>query len=398
MSMLGLGALLMAVPLAVSVYAYVLYPSILVVSVSARRALSGRTRGPTPTDPDEWPFISLSLPAYNEERAIAGALDALLAVDYPSDRRQILVTSDASVDRTAEIVRGYADRGVELLELTTRGGKTAAENAASERLRGQIVVNTDASIRVLPDSIKPLVRALQDPTVGVASGRDVSIGGRGTEGNVGETGYVGYEMWIRSLESELGSIIGASGCFYATRRELHRIEVPGRLSRDFAAVLKARRAGYRSVHVPSAVCLVPRTGTPSAEYRRKARTISRGMDTLWYYRELLNPLKHGGFALALASHKLGRWIGPPLLPLVVIGLTLAAVELPLLRWLLAAGVLALIGAGVASRALDRGGRPPRVLGILAFVVSSNLACITAWVRFARGHGQAVWEPTRREGS
>lgn len=392
---MGIGVVLMAIPVAAYVYAYVVYPAILFAGVAARRALPGRRPDTAPPDPEQWPVISFSLPAYNEEDAIAGALEALLAVDYPADRRQILVTSDASTDRTAEIVRGYSDQGVELLELEVRGGKTAAENAASERLRGEIVVNTDASIRVLPDSIKPLVRALGDPTVGVASGRDVSVGAGGTEGNVGETGYVGYEMWVRSLESGLGSIIGASGCFYAIRRDLHGIEVPAELSRDFAAVLKARRAGYRSVHVPSAVCLVPRTGAPAAEYRRKVRTMSRGMQTLWHYRALLNPFRYGGFALALASHKLGRWIGPALLPLAAIGLVLAAVDVAAFRWILAAGVLSLVAVWLAMRAAARGGNPPRVLTILGFALGSNLACLAAWTRLARGHGQAVWEPTRR---
>jgi cellulose synthase/poly-beta-1,6-N-acetylglucosamine synthase-like glycosyltransferase len=393
----GLALALIAAPVVMYAYAYALYPLGLLAGVSVRRLTTARRQGSGRPQDEEWPMISFSLPAYNEEATIAGALDALLAVDYPEDRRQILVTSDASDDRTDQIVAAYGHRGVQLLRLSERGGKTAAENESSTHLHGDIVVNTDASIRVLPRSVKPLVRALADPGVGVASGRDVSVGARGTEGNVGETGYVGYEMWVRSLESELGSIIGASGCFYATRRDLHQIEVPPLLSRDFAAVLKARAAGYRSVHVHDAVCLVPRTGSPGVEYRRKVRTISRGMDTLLHYRALLNPLTHGTFAIALASHKLCRWLGPLLLPIGLTGLVLAAVGEPLARWILALGVVATLSASIAVRRPARGGGPARLFAIGGYVLASNLACIAAWISVARGRGRAVWEPTRREG-
>jgi len=386
-----LGIVLAAVPIALLAYAYLLYPlALAVLSLGHRRRAE-------PPDPEEWPLLSISLPAYNEEVAIAGALDALLQADYPASRLQILVVSDASSDRTDEIVRSYADRGVELLRLEGRGGKTAAENAAAAHLRGDIVVNTDASIRIRPDALKPLVRALADPTVGVASGRDVSVGAEGTEAGAGETGYVGYEMWVRSLESRLGSIIGASGCFYAIRGDLHRIDVPDGLSRDFAAVLKARQHGYRSLHVSSAVCLVPRTGSASAEYRRKVRTMARGLGTLWYYRALLNPFRYGGFALALASHKLCRWLIPPLLPLAALGVVLLAIDHGWARMLFALGVAGMVVARVAvTWPADR--RPlPRALTLVGFAVSSNLAAIAAWATALGGRGEtAVWEPTRRD--
>jgi glycosyltransferase involved in cell wall biosynthesis len=386
-----IGTVLVAIPVGMAAYAYILYPLIL------RGLALGGSRRTLPQEPSEWPMISVSLPAYNEESAIEGALDSLLAADYPAEKRQILVTSDASDDRTDEIVRSYAGRGVELLRLEDRGGKTAAENAAVDHLRGDIIINTDASIRIREGSLKPLVVALVDPTVGVASGRDISVGAKGTEAGAGETGYVGYEMWVRSLESALGSIIGASGCYYATRRELHRIPVPPTLSRDFAAVLKARLHGYRSVHVGEGVCLVPRTGSVGVEYRRKVRTMARGLGTLWHYRALLNPFVYGGFALKLISHKLCRWLVPLLLPLGVAGVTVLAVEHLWARLAMALGFVGfaltwLVIRWPASR------RPlPRLVSLVGFAVSANLAAIAAWAKAIReGGGSAVWEPTRRD--
>src|SRR6185503_4738575 len=113
-------------------------------------------------------------------------------------------------DGTDDIVREYEAQGVELMRMPVRGGKTAAENASSPLLRGEIIVNTDASIRLHPSAVRRLVEAMADPTVGVASSRDVSISRDTSTANIAEAGYVGYEMRIRALETRAGGIVGAS--------------------------------------------------------------------------------------------------------------------------------------------------------------------------------------------
>ncbi len=375
-------------PAVLAGYAYLIYPLLL----KACGRLSGRS--PAAGDPPEWPQISIVVPAYNEEAAIARTLDSLLDLDYPADRRQILVVSDCSTDRTDTIVAGYADRGVELLRLPVRGGKTAAENAALGALTGGIVVNTDATIRILPGSIKPLIRVFQDPGIGVASGRDLSVGDITVEGNQGESGYVGYEMWIRSLETAVGSIVGASGCFYAIRRELHEALVPSVLSRDFASALTAREHGRRAVSVDDAVCLVPRTASLRREFRRKVRTMTRGLETLWFKRHLLNPFRYGRFAWMLCSHKLVRWLVFLVWPLALVGLLLLA-----RNSILARGALLLVGLGLglgllAWRAPE--GRPlPRIVAICGFALVSHVAGLVAWSKALRGELNPIWEPTRR---
>ena len=241
---------------------------------------------------------------------IAATLDSILAIDYPADARQILVVSDASTDGTDEIVAGFADRGVELLRMPFRRGKTAAENAARWHVTGEIVINTDASVRIDPLAIKHLVGAFGDPSVGVASARDVSITNLEQQANAGEQAYVGYEMWIRDVETAVYGIVGASGCLYAIRADLHMGRVPEDLSRDFAAALTAREHGRRAVSVPAALCFVPRGASLRQEYRRKVRTITRGLATLAHKRALLNPLRYGVFAWMLFSHKVCRWLVP----------------------------------------------------------------------------------------
>jgi cellulose synthase/poly-beta-1,6-N-acetylglucosamine synthase-like glycosyltransferase len=386
MTLLGLS--LIAIPGLLIGYAYFGYPLLL--------RLVGRSRPPAPPlDPDwPWPMITISLPAYNEEATIGRTIESLVALDYPADRKQILVISDASTDGTDRVVAGFASRGVELHRMPSRIGKTGAENASARLCRGEIVVNTDATIRIAPDALKPLIRVFQDPTIGVASGRDVSVGDLSREGNQGESGYVGYEMKVRALETRVGSIVGASGCYYAIRRRLVQDAFPEALSRDFASALLAREAGLRAVSVDDAACFVPRTRSLKAEYRRKVRTMARGLETLWYKRQLMNPAKYGPFSWMLVSHKLIRWLAILTLPLGAIGLVLLAASL---GYALLAIALLAVGLGLAAGAFlwPDSRRLPFLLAVPGFAVGSVVAGLVAWSKALRGEKNPIWEPTRR---
>jgi glycosyltransferase involved in cell wall biosynthesis len=379
---------LVLLPLVMAVYSYVLYPAILWVIAQ------NREQAVAPPQNTSAPLVTVVIPAYNEEAQIRGAIEAVLAQDYASDRLQTLVVSDASTDATDDIVRSYSSRGVEFLRMPTRGGKTAAENASLPHIRGEIVINTDSSVRLHPEAVRHLVASMADPSVGVASTRDISVTAP-QNANRAEADYVGYEMRIRQLETLSGGIVGASGSGYAIRRHLHAIPVRADLSRDFSAALTARRHGLRAISADEAFCFVPRTGSLRQEYKRKVRTISRGMETLNFNRDLLDLANHGAFAWKLLSHKVCRWLVPILVLPALVGLGMLAVDHVWPRVVL---VLAAIGAGVAvlgarwpdSRKLPRA-LPVGIVGAL----SANLAVVHSAWRFVHGHDDHIWEPTRR---
>ena len=369
-------------------YTYLGYPLLLMILAAVRRRHS-------PVAPlAEWPRISIVLPAYNEESVIRDTLQNLLRLDYPAERCQILVVSDASTDRTDAIVGEYASRGVELLRLPHRRGKTGAENAALPVLRGEIIVNTDASVHVERGALKALIAHFADPTVGVASNRNVSVA-RAQHPNYAESWYVGYEMWVRDLESRVAGIVGAAGCLYAVRAPIHMRLLPESLSRDFAAGLVARELGWRAVSVREAVCYVPRISSLRREYRRKVRTMTRGMETLYRERQLLNPVRYGLFSWTLASHKVCRWVIPHLGIVALGALACLAWIAPWARWALGfAGFAAL--CAVVAWFWPEGRRLPKVVAVPAYLVMGNLAPLHASLRVARGEGAPTWEPTRRE--
>lgn len=170
--------------------------------------------------------------------------------------------------------------------------------------------------------------------------------------------------------------------------------LPEGLSRDFGAALVAREYGYRAVSVPAAICYVPRSPSLRHEYRRKVRTMARGLRTLWYKRTLLDPRRHGLFAWMLWSHKLCRWLAPWMLLPAAAALAVLA---PSHWW--AAATLALGGAAALLTAMGwswpDGRSLPRVIALPAYAVSGNIAALQAWIRALGGEGTALWEPTRR---
>ena len=384
----ALAAALVAAPVLAALYAYVVYPLILwvVATIRPRRVEPQRVGIPLP-------YVTITVPIYNSVASVRQTLDRLLEVDFPRDRLQILVISDASTDGTDDVVREFAGRGIELIRLPERLGKTYAENLAVSAAKGEIIVNVDATVLVPPGSLAPLVRAFDDPTVGVASGRDVSVGGVDGGGTNPESSYVRYEMWIRDLETAVGSIVGASGCFYGFRRCIHAKALPPQFSWDFASALIAQKQGYRAVSVPAAVCIVPRTPEVRIELKRKVRTMARGLGTLFYLRDLMNPVEYGGFAFMLISHKLFRWLPYLLSPLAIVALTVLATHSTTARVL---AVLLLFGllagaAGIRSRAA----LPSRPLALAGFVLASLVAGFMAWWELFRRAQLATWDPTPR---
>jgi cellulose synthase/poly-beta-1,6-N-acetylglucosamine synthase-like glycosyltransferase len=383
-----IGWLFIAAPVALGVYAFGVYPALV--------WLWSRARAPfvLAPEPAQWPAITILIVAYNEERRLRRTIDTALAVDYPPELLDILVVSDASSDGTDELVRTYGDPRVRLLRQPERRGKPAGENASGAHVRGEYVVSIDASILIPRDSLKPLVRALLVPGVGLASGRDISVGDEAREGNKAESSYVGMEMTLRAYETRVHSIVGASGCFYAARRELHALPLPEHLSRDFAAASVARKHGYRAVSVDEATCLVPRTPTLKAELRRKSRTMGRGLGTLVYLRAMMNPFRYGSYAFMMFSHKLARWLLFPAFLGWIVG--------PLLLVRTAPYTLVLTGGMLAGLLLARltltwpeHKRLPKVVAFPGYIFVSIVAGWMAWLHLLKREKLATWEPTKR---
>ena len=277
--------------------------------------------GTRPVRKAAWPAtVSVILPVYNGEPWMAAKLESILALNYPAELVEILVVSDGSTDATASIVGGFTGRGnIELLALP-RGGKATALNAAMGRATGEILFFTDVRQHLHPDSLANLVACFADPEVGVASGELVIRQGAGlAEANVGL--YWKYEKWIRKQLSRLDSVLGATGCIYAMRRQLASPLPEDTLNDDMYLPLAAFFRGLRVILDDSALAYDYPTPLAS-EFRRKVRTLAGVYQIVGFYPALLGPRNR--MWIHFFSHKLARL----LMPWAMIAAAVASFGLP----------------------------------------------------------------------
>ncbi|MGH7645528.1 MAG: glycosyltransferase, partial [Gemmatimonadales bacterium] len=292
---------------AVFLWGYLGYPALL--------ALLGGWRGRPVAAAPITPRVSLIVSVHNGELLIEGKLENCLVLNYPTDRLEILVASDGSTDRTNDLVRRVRDPRIRLVAVDRHLGKEAAQRAAIIAASGEILVFTDVGVRLPEAGLRTLVSNFADPAVGCVSGVDRLLDAAGA--TVGEGAFVRYETLLKRLESRVGSIVGNSGWLFALRRPLCE-GWPESMASDFTMLLRTVRKGFRGVAEPGAPAYAVATPLARREFARKVRTIVRGMVVLSAHPEMLNPLRHGLFAVQLASHKVLRWLLPYLL-LAILG-------------------------------------------------------------------------------
>ena len=331
-----------------------------------------RTR-PVRRDDDAEPTVSVIVAAHNEEAVIERRLDNLLALDYPSEQLEVVVASDASTDRTNELVAGVAAREprVRLLECP-RGGKVAAQDRAVRETSGDVVAFSDANATWAPDALRRLVGALADPDVAYVCGQ---LRLEAADGSNREGMYWRYEMWLREQESRLGSVTGGNGSIYALKRGDY-VEVDPSWGHDLSFPYRMVQQGQRAVYEPSAHAFERPTPTNETEYRRKVRMFEHCWE-ITLRGSMLRRLP-GGYLVAVVSHRVLRY-GSGLLHLVLLGSSVALVSTGWLYALVLAVQLALIAAAAVG------------VGIARYYTLVTWATFRALVNYLRRGVPATWE-------
>jgi glycosyltransferase involved in cell wall biosynthesis len=362
---------------ALVIYAYAGYPCVLMALTTFRdRPVK---RAPIRTR------VSFVIAAHNEEQRIAEKIENTLRQDYPAEAMEIIVASDCSTDRTDDIVRSYGRRVV-LVRARERRGKEAAQQLAVRTAIGQILVFSDVATALAPDAVSTIVMNFADPTVGCVSSIDRIIDADGTVS--GEGLYVRYEMWLRSLETRVNTLVGLSGSFFAARRDVCRQWAADRQS-DFFTLLNAVQMGLRGVLDANSVGYYRNLAEDRGEFQRKVRTVVRGIGVLHRNARMLNPFRFGMFAWQLASHKVCRWLVP-------FAMITAAISNGFLidesAWY---GATFVLQAAFYLAAIGGAWTGAGALRIPMYFVVANLGVLTAWLRYARGERLSSWSPSQR---
>jgi cellulose synthase/poly-beta-1,6-N-acetylglucosamine synthase-like glycosyltransferase len=300
--------------------------------------------------------------------------------------------SDGSTDRTVELLERASSDEIRVLHHEQHLGKAAALDEAVRASRGEILVFSDADAVLAEDALEHLLRPFADPRVGGVSGQRVIVE-RGGELLAAQRGYIAADSAIKRAETLLGSTSSNDGKLYAIRRSLYRPIDPGATD-DLFNCLSVVEQGRRFVFEPRARAFI-RTPSrnPSHELARRRRIVARSLHGIALKRRLLNPLRHGFFAVQLLVNKVLR----RMLPLFFCGLVLAsavlAVEHVWARVLLGAE-LVFLGLAAARRRLAPFERLGLASALAYYFCLGNVGTLLGVIDFVRGQVTVKWDPVK----
>ena len=337
---------------------------------------------------DVFPRATFIIPAYNEEKTIGEKISNTLSIDYPPDRIEVLVISNGSTDRTAEIVNGVDDPRVALIDMKAPG-KIQALNEGARRATGDILVFSDADFLLGRDSLEAMARKFADPSVGgVCGARDTGKAREGDATGEGEGLYGRWDRWQKMRESRIGSVFAADGLLYAIRRQLYLPPSDAAQADDIAISTAVPLQGFRLLFDPSAVAWENATVRASDEFRRKIRVTQHSVRALLNLRSRL--FTSGFYSVELLSHKLVRHaVAFFLIALFIVNIAL----IPVSRFYAIAFVgqvaiyaLAIVGALLRETRVGRS----RIFYVPYYFCFVNAAALLGILNLFRGERVSAW--------
>ncbi|WP_417608102.1 glycosyltransferase family 2 protein [Owenweeksia hongkongensis] len=375
-------------------YTYIGYGILLFIIVKLKRLVKNKKEERFDYEPE----VTLVIPAFNEEHYIEDKALNSLGLDYPKSKLRILFITDGSTDGTREILEEID--GVEVVHEDRRGGKSAAENRAMKYVQTPIVIFCDANTELNRESVRELVKHYADAKVGGVSGeKRISMKSQSNASGAGEGMYWKYESFLKKLDSELLTIVGAAGELVSFRTELVEDLEEDTILDDFIQSLRICEKGYRMVYEPKAYAVEMSSENVKEELKRKIRIAAGGWQAMYRLRHLLNPFKDFVFTFQYISHRVLRWsISAISLPMIFLLNFLLIYNEPIssnvYHILFLAQVsfylLAIIGWYLESKNLRI-----KALFVPYYFTMMNYAVLVGFSRWLKGKQRATWEKSAR---
>lgn len=342
------------------------------------------------------PPVTLIVAAYNEEEFIDKKIQNTLSLDYPREMLKIIFVTDGSIDSTPGYVAKYPD--IQLLHCQDRKGKVEAMHRAMGYVQTPYVIFSDANTLLNEQSIRNLVRHYQDTQVGgVAGEKRIKISSNEAVAGAGEGLYWKYESFLKRLDSDFYSVVGAAGELFSIKTELY--EYPGQnvLLDDFIISLSICRRGYRVAYEPDAFAMESASLSLKEEQKRKIRISAGAFQSMKMMSDLMNVFKYPRLSFQYISHRVLRWtLCPVFLPLVLIcSIILVASNQGFLYTIILAAqllfyLLAFFGFLTASRKTRIG-----FLYAPYYLLFINYSTYAGFFRFLKGSQTVLWEKASR---
>ena len=344
-----------------------------------------------------FPEVTLIVAAYNEEDFIEQKIANSLSLHYAADKLSLLFITDGSTDHTPDIIRQYPQ--ITLLHQPERRGKTAALNRAMRQVQTSIVIFTDANTLLNEDSIQNIVKHYADKQIGGVAGEKKIL--NNTHASVTEAGegiYWKYESFLKKLDFDFYTVVGAAGELFSIRTELFEPLAEKVLLDDFIISLRVCQKGYRVAYAPDAYAIETASASMKEEQKRKIRISAGGLQAMVMLKSLLNPFKNPKLFFQYISHRVLRWtLCPLLLPVIFIAnLWLAFHEQSLLYILLFAAQCLFYLCAITGWILANKNIKVKLLYIPYYFVFMNASIYMGFFRFINNNQSVLWEKATRK--
>ena len=345
------------------------------------------------------PDVSLVIAAFNEASIIEEKILNSLELDYPKDKLKIIFVTDGSNDRSPEKIKAFNQR-VEVLHTPERMGKVAAVNRAMQFVTTPFVVFSDCNTYINTQAIKEIVKHYQDENIGAVAGeKKIMSNDANTDAvSAGEGLYWKYESFLKRMDSEFYTVVGAAGELFSLRTKLFESLPLNILLDDFIISMKICQKGYRVIYEPNAFASEHPSFSMKDEQKRKIRISAGGLQSVVLLKDLLNIFKYGKLSFQYISHRVLRWIVCPiLLPLIfIINLFLTIktgekIYFELLFLQIAFVLMAVLGWQLASRNIKI-----KTLYIPYYFMFMNLSLYLGIKRYLNKSQSVLWEKATRK--
>lgn len=378
---------------AVLIYSYLGYGVVLALLVRIKRLWAK----PRSKDAASYsPEVTHLLAAYNEEAFIEEKLSNSLGLDYPEGQMKVWVVTDGSDDRTPELARTF--EGVKVFHQPERRGKIAAVKRIMPMVDSPIVVFSDANTYLNKEAVQNLVRHFADPKVGAVAGeKRIYIPEESAANAAGEGIYWKYESFLKKMDAELYSVVGAAGELFAIRTDLFP-EIPAdTVIEDFYVTMKIAMSGYRVAYEDQAYAQETSSASVEEEYKRKVRISAGGFQAIVRLAGALNPFRYGWLTFQYISHRVLRWTLAPLSLILVlvanIGVVLSG-GAGIYGLFLAGQILFYLLGGIGY--LKRNEETPAKWAFVPFYfLMMNFSVFAGFRRYLKKSQSVVWEKARR---
>ena len=376
-------------------YSYLGYGLLIWVMLKVRR-LFRRTQ-PDADEKSELPAVTIVVAAFNEESYIIEKIENTLSLDYPSDKLSVIFITDGSTDNTYYLAKKYKE--ILVLHEHERKGKIAAIHRAMSFVSTPIVVFSDANTLLNTESIKNIARHYSNKNIGgVAGEKRILTSENEKVAGSGEGLYWKYESFLKKLDSEFYTVVGAAGELFSIRTNLYEYVGRNILLDDFIISLKICKRGYRIAYEPDAYALEAPSDSLQEEQKRKIRISAGAFQSIVLLKDLLNIFRYPLLSFQYISHRLLRWtLCPIFLPLIFVANILIEITHPSTLF-----TLSLVAQGafyfssIVAWYYSKSNVKIKVLYVAYYFVFINLSLYLGFYRYIKGTQSVLWDKAIRK--